>query len=683
MVSLIDWNRGDGLWDIQIKNGSRNRQKNHITLREFHKYIEEDKMLIKEIARSGLTSKHLLQFMSNFFQGKISLTKDEFVQTYKKGISLEDIAKKHNITRNDITFLRQLYNVKATGATYQNRKQTEEPLTDRQKHILYGSMMGDAGMISPSSAKFKHGIKQKDYLLWKHKEFSNLATEQSLKGETTLDKRSGNWNETWRFYTHANSDVEECITEFYKHETKEISPLILDNLNELSMAVWYMDDGKTDWSYSKMEKTDWDITPECSLCTDWFSKKSCNLIVDWLNTRWGIKSHLRQRKVSDPNKGYRVIIDSDCAYQFLNLIKSHMLPMFAYKYDFTTYLKKRGVDQVKISYTELIRSPKGDDFQSLIPEDQDHFIHGFMKYIRKKGFRSVFGTPESHIKAMQKILDYDSGKLMHDSEIGFNSLGNRFVISHFPNFWTSKAKASMSIKETVDNDRYLYEIVRSILIDGYTPKGSRLWQKLNRYRGNKSISSFMPCVAKAIYDKYCPKKAKVLDPCSGYGGRVTGAAASDKVLSYTGCEVNINTWKGLRDLTETLREYGDITKSMPIYNQDAIQCMQQFREDAFDFIFTSPPYFDAEEYDENQSQSCWKYAHYTDWFDEFLLQGVKDMVRISKLAIVNVANTGGYKIADDLRKEVSKEGLLKEEFRLRIPQFGGKFRYEPLFVLSK
>ncbi len=161
------------------------------------------------------------------------------------------------------------------------------------------------------------------------------------------------------------------------------------------------------------------------------------------------------------------------------------------------------------------------------------------------------------------------------------------------------------------------------------------------------------------------------------------APNSDKVLSYTGCEVNINTWKGLRDLTETLREYGDITKSMPIYNQDAIQCMQQYREDAFDFIFTSPPYFDAEEYDENQSQSCWKYAHYTDWFDEFLLQGDKDMVRISKLAIVNVANTGGYKIADDLRKEVSKEGLLKEEFRLRIPQFGGKFRYEPLFVLSK
>ena len=121
---------------------------------------------LKEINK--ITSKHLVQFYSNLSQGKIILSKIDFEREYEKGLSLDEISEKHKISRDDMSFLRQLYGLKVKGAKYINRKKIEIPLTQRQKDILYGSMMGDACKMSNASVKFKQGFSQKDFLLWKY-----------------------------------------------------------------------------------------------------------------------------------------------------------------------------------------------------------------------------------------------------------------------------------------------------------------------------------------------------------------------------------------------------------------------------------------------------------------------------------------------------------------------------------
>ena len=185
LLSKYNWIVAEPYLDIEVKNGSSNRTTQYITLREFKDNLLSG-LSLKNMAVGGV-SRCVLQFFSNFCQGKIKLTKEQLEEDYHKGMSLDEISKSYGVTREDLTSLRQLYNIKRKGATFINRKKTEIPLTQRQKDILYGSMMGDAKKMSSSSVAFNHGPGQKGYLLWKYNEFKNVASERSLKGTSYGD----------------------------------------------------------------------------------------------------------------------------------------------------------------------------------------------------------------------------------------------------------------------------------------------------------------------------------------------------------------------------------------------------------------------------------------------------------------------------------------------------------------
>ena len=337
LLSSYNWIIVEPYLDIELNNGSVNRTNRYVTLREFKEKIQSG-FSIKEIKNEGV-SKKVLQFFSNFCQGKINLTKEQFLECYNKGMSLDEISKEYSVTREDTTFLRQLYDVKRKGATFIKRKQTETLLTKRQKEILYGSMMGDAKRLNPkwnSIVHFKQCLKQKDYLMWKYLEFQNIVKEGILKFDppSLTDKREEFKGSTghWEFYTKANTDVEECLKEFYKSGKKEVSEKILENFSPLSIAVWYMDDGTAGFSKKTREKTGWKIAPEIRFCTDSFSKESCDRIVKWFKEKYNIVSHLRENGIrKDGGIRYRVIINSVSAYDLFSLIRPYIVPCMLYK----------------------------------------------------------------------------------------------------------------------------------------------------------------------------------------------------------------------------------------------------------------------------------------------------------------------------------------------------------------
>jgi len=336
-----NWGPVEQYLDVVLKNGSANREKKYITLRKFRDLIQSG-VSLNGIAKTG-TSKHVTQFFSNFCQGKIILSKEDFIKEYEKGRGLDDIAKQYNISRGDITFLRQLYNIKRKGATFQHRKATEVPLTQRQREIIYGSMMGDAKKFAPASVGFGHGPKQKSYLEWKYEELKSLATKLWIKEYISYDKRSGNMSFSYRFYTYSNTELEEINKLFYSGEEKEISTEILSNLTPLSIAVWFMDDGKTDWSYSTVERTGWNITPTHGFCTDSFSLESCENIKKWFPESYNIKCRIKSHGLREDGitMKYRILIEHESNDDFIELIKPHMLPLFNYKIDYQEYSKWR------------------------------------------------------------------------------------------------------------------------------------------------------------------------------------------------------------------------------------------------------------------------------------------------------------------------------------------------------
>ena len=335
IASQYNWIITEPYLDIVVQNGSANRKNKFITLREFKQNITSG-ISTKEMRVMGI-SKHVLQFFSNFCQGKIKITKDELIKSYETGKSLDEIASDYHITRDDLTYLRQLYDIKRKGANFIKRKKTEVPVTERQKEIIYGSLMGDGKRQhsqSFSSAGFVHGDPQKDYLLWKLYELSSLVSENSLSKTANFDKRYNKFYTSWRFYTLANSDVEKILKEFYeKNGKKEITKYILNQLTSLSVAVWFMDDGVADFCKKLYYENS---TPEVRFCTDSFPKEQCELIVIWFKEKYDINCHTREHK-----KGQnRIIINSDSVQKLFDLISPHILPCMRYKIDYDAYLKK-------------------------------------------------------------------------------------------------------------------------------------------------------------------------------------------------------------------------------------------------------------------------------------------------------------------------------------------------------
>jgi len=143
-----------------------------------------------------------------------------------------------------------------------------------------------------------------------------------------------------RFYTYANTDIENIIREFYGPDGKWVSDDVLYNLDELSLAVWFMDDGTTDWYYrSKKHIKQSNRRPTCKLCTDSFTFSDCSRIITWFDEVWDIQA--QTCSVWGRPEHTRILFNVDDTAKLFSLIKPHIIPCMRYKVDYDTYLKHR------------------------------------------------------------------------------------------------------------------------------------------------------------------------------------------------------------------------------------------------------------------------------------------------------------------------------------------------------
>lgn len=121
-------------------------------------------------------------------------------------------------------------------------------------------------------------------------------------------------------------------------------------------------------------------------------------------------------------------------------------------------------------------------------------------------------------------------------------------------------------------------------------------------------SQFRPSSAKALYELFNAKK--IYDPCGGWGDRLSGALASDCEIYYCR-DVNPIVFSGYALQQQT---YQSNTKCYFEYKGSEIDCP---KENYFDFVFTSPPYFKVEKY-QGDLQSHKKYKKFDEWLEGFL-----------------------------------------------------------------
>lgn len=107
-----------------------------------------------------------------------------------------------------------------------------------------------------------------------------------------------------------------------------------------------------------------------------------------------------------------------------------------------------------------------------------------------------------------------------------------------------------------------------------------------------AINIIRPLVYMEIYVKYNP--TSVLDFCAGWGGAAVGASALN-IPKYIGIEINQSLNQPYNHLIEFLKERSKTSIQMIFENALTID----YSELDYDLVFTSPPYYFIQKYENN------------------------------------------------------------------------------------
>jgi hypothetical protein len=245
-------------------------------------------------------------------------------------------------------------------------------------------------------------------------------------------------------------------------------------------------------------------------------------------------------------------------------------------------------------------------------------------------------------------------------------------------------------------------------------------------------TNFPPTVSKFIYKRFTDDlldqdRIVIYDPSSGFGGRILGALSLnlDRQIHYVGTDPNPDNY--LEPIRRTryenlgrwfnseIRRRFKTTYEIFRLGSEVIHKEPDFQKykGQFDFVFTSPPYFAAEAYSQDENQSFKKFPEYDSWVAGFLRQTLITAVEYLKpqrflafnIADIHFGDTY-YPLEHDTREILKSLGMeQKPSLKLVLAtgpgggqvdkfsgtpttknfcQVGGDFRkYEPVMVYWK
>ena len=283
--------------------------------------------------------------------------------------------------------------------------------------------------------------------------------------------------------------------------------------------------------------------------------------------------------------------------------------------------------------------------------------------------------------------------------------------------------------------KYFYLIRWYDKTDGIFPK---ILQVFRLSCGQPAVN-FPALTAKWIYENYTShieqdEPLHIYDSSAGWGGRIIGAMSSRKKTHYIGTDPNPDNFidelgisryeyvakfyndKCVDDFSESLIKFFDVKKQGNTYElfQDGSELIQhnpkfQKYEGKLDLAFTSPPYFNREQYSQDENQSFIAYGEYDDWKENFLrptLTTIYEYLKNDRYVLWNIADikigTNTYYPLEqdsiDILTELGCEykgklkmlmtrmvGLdpTKSGIKNSVKHNGKAYKFEPIFVFHK
>jgi len=190
-------------------------------------------------------------------------------------------------------------------------------MTDRQKQILTGMLLGDAHLERQRGAKsarlkIEHALAQSAYVDWKFNEWRDWVRTPPAARERR--NRLGTVSLNIGFATLSHLALEEFRIRFYVNRRKVV-PADLE-LTSLSMAVWFMDDGSRKSSQCR----------GLYLNTQSFTAPEVEMLQAVIRRDVGVETSVRQQR-----DGLQIYIPSSSTTGVRSFISTEILPSMRYK----------------------------------------------------------------------------------------------------------------------------------------------------------------------------------------------------------------------------------------------------------------------------------------------------------------------------------------------------------------
>jgi len=313
----------------------------------------------------------------------------------------------------------------------------------------------------------------------------------------------------------------------------------------------------------------------------------------------------------------------------------------------------------------------------------DEFVEDIFYYYRNhRGFPFFELSKEERDDIFNKLQNFDSKSILkEDNVLSQNMLGLNLCNYYMPHMWFITCNGFTSPWETFSNNDLFRKAIKKRLKLGTNISDAGIRKTLCWSNGAQRVSNFRPTVAKYIYDTY-GNQGKVLDFSAGYGGRLIGALSS-----------SINYYMGVDPCQPTVKKLHDIicdtpsTKGVMIW-ENAFEDIS-FDENAYDLIFSSPPYFNTEHYANASTQSWVRYETKELWREKFLKEVMDRSYTYLKndgYFIINVANVKTYPELelDTIGLALNAGFRHVKTYKMALSNLmKSGFKYEPIFVFKK
>lgn len=201
-------------------------------------------------------------------------------------------------------------------------KKISKKISKEQKSLLIGLLLGDGTITNHPDFRIMHSEKQKAYIEWKIK----IMDEFGIKnGGLKVYKSTSGYNKDQNVLAvrlSTNATIKALRRTVYIPK-KTITRRLLNWLNPLGLAIWYMDDGCINVNTSK-QRSSIQHTIKIATCVD---EPTVEIIIEYFKEVWGIKFRKFKEK-----ELYSIAssTEEDCS-KFIEIIKPYIIPEFLYK----------------------------------------------------------------------------------------------------------------------------------------------------------------------------------------------------------------------------------------------------------------------------------------------------------------------------------------------------------------